>query len=93
MQNVQLAIEHIYPLVAEFKLETNEPRADQSLHLMPTKHRAGRKVRRITHPADLEYDSDEELPSDIEEYDSDESQDWVWMNCTVNEICWSRSSV
>ena len=88
VHNVQCAIEHIYPLVAQYRMDDNvvtkaeEGRIQPQMHLMPSRRNIKSRKKR-TAPSNYEYDSDNsDFMSDTseDEYDSDESQDWVvWM--------------
>jgi len=78
VQNVQLAIEYIYPKVVEYKMEVDDKNGSIPFSRMSAAARKRAKMnfqKNIKHPMDLEYDSEEELPSDLDELDSDEDQD------------------
>ncbi|XP_041357932.1 TATA box-binding protein-like 1 isoform X1 [Gigantopelta aegis] len=77
--NVQSAIEHIYPLVSEFKAEKRQIPASTLLAEKRFRHKSPKDlIHRPTHPALLVDSDEEELYSDScedESFDSEESQD------------------
>lgn len=80
MANVGAAIEHIFPLVSNYKMEEKAAPPDEiqrpQLHLMPSKRNIKPKRRKPVRTVYNDYDSEDDYDtSEDEEFDSDESQD------------------
>lgn len=76
--NIQLAIEHVYPLVSEFRMEkacrNNGSDQQAKLHLMPSARKKQLKHKKIF--SDSMYHSDQDdFSSDESDFESDASQD------------------
>lgn len=78
VRNVQLAIEHIFPIVYGYRMNINEAKkidsTPQGMHLMPRNRMQGAKKSKPTQRV-VESDDESLDGSSDEDFDSDESQD------------------
>ena len=72
-------------------MERSVQPGEAKLQLMPAR-RTYSKAKNVRRPRDYEYESDDEMTMDDseEDFDSDESQDWVM--CCIVILCYSKAA-
>ena len=79
MHNVQLAIEHIFPLVYQYQMDKVETKSAQSkegpMHMMPKSRLPPSARHRQTVHRQSDDDSEASSEDDEDDFDSEESQD------------------